>query len=314
LFKNILKKIASLLIVMLGVSIITFFLVELAPSDPAEIMLIKRDIEITPQNLAATRSLMGLDGPLHVRYFNWLSRLMHGDLGISYNSGQPVLKEIMSRLPATLTLTAGGMIAMILIAFPLGIAAALFNKTLIDHISRLVALVGASLPSFYIGLLLISYIAVPSSWLPVMGSGSWKHLILPSLTLGFGLAATYARLLRAGLLEVLQLDYVRAARARGLKETVVVGIHALRNALIPLVTVLGLSLGSLLGGTIVVEQVFAWPGVGRLAVQAIFNRDIPVLQGYALFMAIIYVFVNLAVDLSYHYLDPRIRLGEKEAG
>jgi len=314
LFNYILRKTASLLLVMIGVSIITFLLIELAPSDPAEIMLMKRDIEITPETLTATRSQMGLDGPLHIRYCNWLGRVLHGDLGISYNSGKPVLEEILNRLPATLTLTAGGMFAMILIAFPLGTAAALFNKTLIDHISRLVALVGASLPSFYIGLLLISFIAVPSSWLPVMGSGSWKHLILPSLTLGFGLAATYARLLRAGLLEVLQLDYVRAARARGLKESAVVVGHALRNALIPLVTVLGLSIGSLLGGTMVVEQVFAWPGVGRLAVQAIFNRDIPILQGYALFMAIIYVLVNLTVDLSYHYLDPRIRLGGKESG
>lgn len=299
---------------MLGVSIVTFLLVELAPGDPAEIILMKRDIDLTPEALAMARSQMGLDGPVYLRYLTWLGRVISGDLGVSYTSGEPVLKEIISRLPATLELAAGGLVAMILIALPLGIAAALYNKTIVDHLSRLIALLGASLPSFYLGLLLISYLAVRWEWLPVMGTGSWRHLLLPSLTLGFGLAATYARLLRAGLLEVLQLDYVRAARARGLKEAAVVGRHALRNALIPLVTVFGLSVGSLLGGTMVVEQVFAWPGVGRLAVQAIFNRDITILQGYALLMAVIYVLINLAVDLSYRYLDPRVRLGEKETG
>lgn len=299
---------------MLGVSIVTFLLVELAPGDPAEIILMKRDIDLTPEALAVARRQMGLEGPVYLRYLTWLGRVISGDLGVSYTSGEPVLKEIISRLPATLELAAGGLVAMILIALPLGIAAALFNKTIVDHLSRLIALLGASLPSFYLGLLLISYLAVRWEWLPVMGTGSWRHLLLPSLTLGFGLAATYARLLRAGLLEVLQLDYVRAARARGLKEAAVVGRHALRNALIPLVTVFGLSVGSLLGGTMVVEQVFAWPGVGRLAVQAIFNRDITILQGYALLMAVIYVLINLAVDLSYRYLDPRVRLGEKEAG
>jgi len=307
------RRLAVLFPVMLGVSVITFLLIELAPGDPAEIILTKRDIDLTPQALEEARRQMGLDGPLHYRYFSWLVRLFSGDLGVSYASGEPVIKEIFSRLPATLELAAGGLAAMIIIAFPLGVLAALYNRTIIDHASRLTALLGASLPSFYLGLLLISSLAVNIEWLPVMGRGTIRHLLLPSLTLGFGLAATYARLLRAGLLEVLQLDYVRAARARGIREAAVVGRHALKNALIPMVTVFGLTLGNLLGGTMVVEHVFAWPGVGRLAVQAIFNRDIPVLQGYALLMALIYVLVNLFIDLSYRYLDPRIRLGGKEA-
>ncbi len=314
MFSYLIKRIVALLIVMIGVSMITFLLVELAPGDPAEIILTKRDIDLTPQALEEARRQMGLDGPLPQRYFYWLGRVLRGDLGISYASGEPVVKEIFIRLPATLELAAGGLVAMVLIALPLGVAAALFCRTIIDHLSRLTALLGASLPSFYLGLLLISILAVQLDWLPVMGRGTFRHLLLPSLTLGFGLAATYARLLRAGLLEVLQLDYVRAARARGIREAAVIGRHALKNALIPLVTVFGLSLGNLLGGTMVVEQVFAWPGVGRLAVQAIFNRDIPVLQGYALLMAVIYVLVNLLVDLSYRYLDPRIRLDGKEAG
>lgn len=198
---------------------------------------------------------------------------------------------------------------MLLLALPLGTLAALFPRTAVDHLSRLIALLGASLPSFYVGLLLICYVAVPSEYLPVMGRGGFSNLLLPSLTLGFGLAAVYARLLRASLLEVLQLDFIRAARARGLREAAVIGKHALRNALIPLVTIFGITVGGLLGGTAVVEQVFAWPGVGRLAILAIFNRDIPVIQAYALLMALIFVLVNLAVDLSYRFLDPRIRLG-----
>ncbi len=305
------RRLVSLIPVMFGVSLITFMLIELAPGDPAEIYLMRLDVEATPAAISEVREQMGLDGPVHIRYLNWLVRVIKGDLGYSYTSGNPVMQEISSRFPATLQLAAGGLLAMILIALPLGIAAALAKGRIIDHLSRLIALVGASVPSFYLGLLLISYLAVRYHWLPVMGAGSWRHLLLPSLTLGFGLAATYARLLRAGLLEVLQLDYVRAARARGLRETVVVAGYALRNALIPLVTVFGLSLGSLLGGTMVVEQVFAWPGVGRLAVQAIFDRDIPILQGYALLMAVIYVLVNLAVDISYRYLDPQVRLDEK---
>ncbi len=310
----IFKRIISLLPVMLGVSLITFLFIELAPGDPAEIILMKRDIELTPENLLSARQQLGLEGPLHLRYAQWLARTVQGDLGVSFNSGEPVAKEIFSRLPATLELAAGGLAVMLLLALPLGILAALFPRTFLDHASRMTALAGASIPSFYLGLLLICYLAVPFDPLPVMGRGGLWHLVLPSVTLGFGLAATYARLLRASLLEVLQLDFVLAARARGLKEAVVISGHALRNALIPLITVLGLSVGGLLGGTLVVEQVFALPGVGRLAVEAIFNRDIPLLQGYALLMALIYVLVNLLVDLAYRFLDPRVRLSGREAG
>lgn len=313
MFGFILKRLGALILVMFGVSLITFLLVELSPGDPAEIILMQRDIDLTAENLAAARQQLGLEGPLHLRYARWLSRTLRGDLGVSLNSGKPVAQEILSRLPATLELAAGGLAVMLLLALPLGILAALFPRTFIDHASRLTALAGASIPPFYLGLLLICYLAVPTGLLPVMDRGGLKHLLLPSLTLGFGLAAAYARLLRASMLEVLQQDFVRAARARGLREATVIGGHALRNALIPLVTVLGLSVGGLLGGTLVVEQVFSWPGVGRLAVQAVFNRDIPLLQGYALFMALIYVLVNLVVDLAYRLLDPRIRLHGKEA-
>ncbi len=314
MLRYILNRLLAIIPVLVGVSIITFILIELAPGDPAEIILSKRDIEITAQVLSETRSQMGLDGPIYMRYFHWLTRIVQGDLGISYTTGEPVAKEIFSRIPATIELAAGGLVAMIVIALPVGTVSALFRRTVVDHVGRLLALLGASLPSFYLGLLLISLLSLNFEWIPVMGKGTINHLLLPSLTLGFGLAATYARLLRAGLLEVLEQDYIRAARARGLKETVIIGHHAFKNALIPLITVFGLTVGNLLGGTMVVEHVFAWPGVGRLAIQAIFNRDIPVLQGYAVMMAVIYVLVNLVVDISYRYLDPRIRLNQKEGG
>ncbi|HHW74925.1 MAG TPA: ABC transporter permease [Firmicutes bacterium] len=312
--RYLLNRLLILIPVMLGVCFITFLMVELTPGDPAEIILLKRDIGVTPEALAVARRQLGMEGPVLQRFINWLGRAARGDLGYSYTSGEAVAKEIFRRLPATLELAAGGLLVMLFLALSLGILAALFPRTAIDHLSRLTALLGASLPSFYLGLLLICYLAVPSPYLQVMGLGGLSHLLLPSLTLGFGLAAVYARLLRSSLLEVLQLDFIRAARARGLREAVVIGKHALRNALIPLVTVFGITVGGLLGGTVVVEQVFAWPGVGRLAVQAIFDRDIPVIQGYALFMALIYVLVNLAVDISYRYLDPRIKLGRKETG
>ncbi len=307
----IVRRILILIPVMLGLSLITFLMVELAPGDPAEIILMKNEIEVTPEALAAVRHQLGLDGPVLQRFVTWLGRTARGDLGISYTSGEPVAGEIFSRLPATLELAAGGLVVMLLLALPLGTLAALFPRTIVDHLSRFTALLGASLPSFYVGLLLICYVAVPSPYLQVMGRGGLSRLLLPSLTLGFALAAVYARLLRSSLLEVLQLEFVRAARARGLREAAVIGRHALRNALIPLITVFGMTVGGLLGGTAVVEQVFAWPGVGRLAIQAIFNRDIPVIQAYALLMALIYVTVNLAVDLSYYFLDPRIKFGRQ---
>lgn len=312
--RYMLKRLLILIPVMLGVSFITFMMMELAPGDPAEIILMKREIEVTPKALAAARRQLGLEGPVLTRFVIWLGRVLRGDLGVSFTTGEPVAGEIFSRMPATLELAAGGLVAMFLLALPLGTLAALFPRTIVDHLSRLAALLGASLPSFYVGLLLICYVAVPSEYLQVMGRGGLSNLLLPSLTLGFGLAAVYARLLRASLLEVLQLEFIRAARARGLREAAVIGKHALRNALIPLVTVFGITVGGLLGGTAVVEQVFAWPGVGRLAILAIFNRDIPVIQAYALLMALIFVTVNLAVDLSYRFLDPRIRLGREGAG
>ncbi len=305
------KRLLYLLPVMLGVTFFTFIMIDFTPGDPAEIILTKQGIEeITPEMLTVTRERMGLDGPLHRRYFHWLGRVTSGDLGYSFNNGEPVLKEIVSRIPATVELAAGGLLVMLITAIPLGILAALFPRTIWDHGSRFIALGGASIPSFYLGLLLIHYLAVPIDFFPVMGREGLKHLLLPSFTLGFGMAATYARLIRAGMLEVLDQDYIRSARARGLREATVVVSHALRNALIPLITLFGLTIGGLLGGTLIVEQVFAYPGLGRMAIRAIFDRDIPIIQGYVLMMSMTFVFLNLLVDISYRLVDPRVRLGK----
>jgi len=313
MLKYLIRRLLTLVPVLLGVTFITFILMDLAPGDPAEILLTRRDIEVTPENLQLAREALGVDGPLPLRYANWLLDVLQGNLGTSFTTGEPVSAEILGRLPATAELAAGGLLVMFLLAFPLGTVAALLRGTVGDHIGRLTALVGASIPSFYLGLLLITYIAVPMEGIPVMGKDEGLiSLLLPSVTLGFGLAATYARLLRANLLEVLQLDYIRSARSRGLREAVIIGRHAFRNALIPVVTLLGITMGHLLGGTVVVERIFAWPGVGRLAVEAIFDRNYPVIQGYVLLMGLAFVCMNLVIDLSYRLLDPRVRMEEGE--
>jgi peptide/nickel transport system permease protein len=293
---------------MLGVSIITFGLINLAPGDPAELILRYGGVEPAREAVEALREELGLNDPLYIQYGRWLWNVFHLDLGKSFRTGQPVAEEILSRFPATLELAGAALAFMILIALPAGILSALYRHAFIDHLSRFFALFGASLPGFWLGLMLIFFFAVRLELLPVMGRGEPQQLVLPAITLGFGLAAVYARILRAGMLDVLGQDYIRVARAKGLKEKWVIGRHALKNALLPAVTLLGMSFGHLLGGAVVVETIFAWPGVGQFAVESIFNRDYPVIQGYALFMAVIFVLANILVDISYVILDPRIRL------
>lgn len=309
----IIKRLIYLLLVMLGVSILTFSLSQLTPGDPAELILRDSGVEPTREAIMAMRQQLGLDRPVLIQYWGWLGGVVRGDFGKSFRTGLPVYEEIVYRFPATIELTLAGLVVMLAIALPVGIFSALFKNTFVDHLSRIFALLGASLPSFWLGLLLIYYFAVRLSLLPVMGRGGLDHLVLPALALGLGMSATYARLLRASMLEVLGQDYIQAARARGLREQTVLVKNALKNALLPVVTAFGMSLGHLLGGTVIVETIFAWPGVGRFVVQAIFNRDYPVIQGYVLFMALIFVLVNLAVDLSYKFFDPRIRLEGREA-
>lgn len=305
------KRLLVLVFVLAGVSLLTFAMVHLTPGDPAEILLRTEGIDATPQAVAELREKLGLNDPLPRQYGRWMGKVLRGDLGISYETGIPVLEELKMRLPATLELTAAGTVVVLVVSLPLGMLSALFKNTFIDHLGRFLALLGASLPSFWLGLILIYVLAVKYAWLPVMGRGSLAHLLMPALTLGLGMSATYARLLRASLLEVLGQDFIQAARARGLRENTVLLRHAFQNALLPLVTAFGMSLGHLLGGTVIVETIFSWPGLGHYLVDAIFGRDYAVVQGYVLLMAFIFVVINLGVDISYTLIDPRMRLAKK---
>lgn len=305
----VIKRLMNLMVVALGVSILTFSLSFLTPGDPAEIKLKQMGIEPSAQLVQKVREEMGLNKPVYRQYLHWLGGVLKGDLGASFRTGMPVGREMMIKLPATVQLTCTALLVLIGIAFPMGILAAVYKGTWIDHLSRAAALLGASLPSFWLSLLLIYFFAVKLSLLPVMGRGTLLHLVLPSLALGLGMASTYARFLRASILDVLGQEFIMAARARGLRERIVIGKDVLKNALLSIVTLLGMSVGHLLGGTVIVETIFAWPGVGKYAVDAIFFRDYPVIQGYVLWMALIFVVANLLVDISYQYIDPRIRLG-----
>jgi peptide/nickel transport system permease protein len=313
MFYYIIKRLIAMLPVLVLVSLIVFTITHLTPGDPALIMLGE---EATPQALTALRHELGLDQPLPVQYLVWLSHVLRGDLGRSIRTNQPVIEAIMQRLPVTLELTILAMIISMIVAIPAGIVSATRRNSASDLISTTLALLGISMPSFFLAILLIFVFSLKVRWLPPMGytpfqKGVWENLrgmILPAITLGAAAMAIVARLTRSTLLEALQQDYVRTARAKGLREQAVIYSHALKNAMIPITTILGLQIGFLLGGAVITETIFALPGVGRLVVASIFERDFPLVQGVVLFLALMHLVVNLIVDLLYAYLDPRIRM------
>jgi ABC-type dipeptide/oligopeptide/nickel transport system permease component len=284
---------------------------KLAPGDPVLTILNADEMLVTEEDQATLRSDLGFDQPLYVQYGKWMLNLAQLDLGKSYMTGKPVWDELMERLPITIELTTFALFIMISIAIPLGVLSAINAGRWPDQVSRILALIGASIPNFWLGLILIYLFTFKLQILPSSGIGSYSHIILPAFTLGFTFAVVYARLLRAGLLQSMSEDFILAGRARGLKEWRILWIHAFRAAILPIITVFGLSIGSFLGGAVVVEILFSWPGLGSLAVEAIFNRDYPVIQGYVLFTGIFVVIVNLLVDLSYYVIDPRINRKEE---
>jgi ABC-type dipeptide/oligopeptide/nickel transport system permease component len=290
--------------VLLGVATLVFALIHLVPGDPAQAMLGEG---ATQQEIVSLRKSLGLDRPLIAQYTTYLAGLGRGDLGKSFRFGTPVVQEIRRRLPNTAILAVCAMGFAILLAIPLGIVAAVFRGRFADHASMTLALAGISMPGFWLGPLLAIVFSVSLGWLPVSGIGTPAHLVLPSVTLGAALAAILARMTRASVIEELRELYVMAARARGLSRTRAVVRHAFRNSLIPVVTIIGLQFGAVLTGTIITETIFAWPGVGRLLIQAINTRDYPLVQGCILFISITYVAMNLLTDLAYGLLDPRIR-------
>jgi peptide/nickel transport system permease protein len=308
------RRLVLLVPVVLGVSVIVFLVLHLAPGDPAEIML---GSQATREDLVRLRADLGLDQPLHVQYGRWVGRLTHGDLGRSLWMKRPVLHEVLERFTATLLLTGAALALSTLGGIALGVASATRPNSALDRLSAVASLFGASMPVFWLGIVLMVVFSLWLGWLPA--SGMWapygggglgdllRHLVLPAVTLAAASMTIIARLTRSTMLDVLSQDYVRTARAKGLVEWSVVVRHGLKNALIPIVTVVGVQAGYLLGGAVLTETVFAWPGVGTLMVQGILARDVPLVQGCVLVVAMTFVLVNLAVDVLYAYLDPRIR-------
>jgi len=309
------RRLIILPALLFGISIISFALLNFAPGDPAEIILRRQNPgePPVPEAIRALRQQLGLDAPLPLRYGRWLFGVIRGDLGESYRSGTPIANELVKRFPATIMLALASLALSVAASVPLGVVAALWRGSLLDALSRLLALLGAAVPSYVLALLLMLFIAVKLNWLPAIGYGSPKNLILPAIALAAGGSAQLMRLTRASMLEVLQQDYMRTARSKGLKERYVVVVHGLKNGLLPVVTMLGINLGHLLGGTVIVETIFGWPGVGRYAVESILQRDYPVVQGFVLYMAVIFLLANLAVDLTYRWLDPRLHFGRQPA-
>ena len=298
--------------VWLGISILAFALALLAPGDPVRQVLQAGGIDApSPEQVMEMRRELGLDAPGPVRYARWLGGAVRGDLGSSYRTGEPVLQSLIDRFPRTAVLALIAVGLGLVIAVPLGVISAVFRDSPVDQLARLGALVGASVPSFWLAYLLILFFAVQMRVLPVAGASEPRHIVLPALTLAIGAAASLTRLTRSAMLEELFQDYVRTARSKGLRERVVVVTHALRNALIAIVTITGIRLAALLGGAVIVETIFAWPGIGKYVVDSIFNRDYPTIQGFVLFTGTVVLLVNLAVDVSYVWLDPRVRLGAK---
>lgn len=305
----VLRRLVGTVPVLFGVTLVVFAMTWLTPGDPVVALLGESAQGITGQAREELRRELGLDRPWPVQYVEYVSGLARGDLGVSARSRRPVLREVLDRLPATAELALAGLAIAVVVGVSLGVAAALRKRTWVDALAIAVALVGVSVPVFWSGFLLMLVFSLELGWLPASGRGTLRHLVLPALTVGIASAAFIARITRGAVLETLGQDYVRTARAKGVPARTVVVRHALRNALLPIVTVVGLQLGSLLGGAVLTETVFAWPGVGRMLVDAILARDLPLVQGSVLVVSLLFILVNLAVDLSYAAINPRVRYG-----
>lgn len=311
--KYIGKRLLALIPILLGITLLSFALMNSVSGDAIEIMEANRGSVLSEEAKEAARKELGLDKPFIEQYLIWLKNALTGDMGESYVSGEPVLQNFLSKLPATIALTISSVLVTILISVPLGILSAVKQNRFTDYLIRFFSFIGNSLPNFFVSLLLIYFFALKLKWFPVMGNTSeLKSIILPTLTLAIAMASKYTRQVRATVLEELNKDYVIGARARGVRENRILYFSVLKSAMLTIVTLLALSIGSLLGGTAIVESIFMWDGVGKMAVDAITMRDYPVIQAYVVWMAVIYVCVNLVTDIIYHYLDPRIRLGLEE--
>ena len=306
--KQLGKRLLQMIIVLIGISFLTFLLTYLAPGDPVRTMYAATGIVPSEEVMNQTREEMGLTRPFLVQYGDWLFSCLRGDFGNSYSLKKPVLTLLGSRLWPTIKLSLASMILMLLVSIPFGMLAAVHKNKWIDYLVRSFTYLGVSVPNFWVGLLLISFFCVKLKWLSVVSADTtFRNIILPAVTLAFAMSAKYTRQVRTAVLEELSQDFVTGARARGIREWKILWLNVFPNSLLPLITMLGLSIGSLLGGTAVVEVIFSYPGLGGLAVSAITSYDYPLVQGYVLWIALIYMGINLVVDISYNFVDPRMR-------
>lgn len=308
------KRFLQLIPILLGITLLSFLLTNMGTADVIDVMESNTGGVMSETEKEQLRAELGLDKPMIQQYIIWLGKVLRGDMGESFVSGKPVFATFLSKLPATIYLTVTSILLTVLISVPLGILSAVRQNRTTDYLIRFFSFIGNSLPNFFVSLLLIYFFSLKLNLLPVMGNSTgWKSVILPTLTLALAMASKYTRQVRATVLEELDKDYVQGARARGVKEKQILYFSVLKSSMLTIATLLALSIGSLLGGTAIVESIFMWDGVGKMAVDAINMRDYPVIQAYVIWMAVIYVCVNLATDILYHYLDPRIRLEQESA-
>ena len=310
----IIKRVLHLIPILFAITFLSFAMMRLAGSDVVEQKMLNTGQVISEAQLDMAREELGLNSPFLVQYFRWLGNLLHGDMGVSYVSGKDVFETFISKLPATIYLTISSIVLTVIISIPLGIISAVYHNKFIDYLIRFCSFIGNSLPNFFVSLVLMYVFAIKLNLLPIISKEvSVTSIIMPTLTLAIAMSAKYLRQVRATVLDELSKDYIVGAKARGIKFSTTLIRSVLRETLVTIITLLALSIGSLLGGTAIVESIFMWDGVGKMAVDAINMRDYPIIQAYVMWMAIIYVIVNLVADISYRFLDPRIRLGDKES-
>lgn len=309
--KELLHRLLQMVITLFGVSLLTFSLMFLSPGDPVEMLLEVADTIVSEETIAETRAQLGLDKPFYVQYLRWLAGLLQGDMGMSYSAKMPVADRLWQGVPGTVLLAGSSIIMMLLISVPCGILSALYRNQAIDYLIRGISFLGVSMPSFWVGLILLYVLGLKLRLVPIAGGVvAFDRMVLPALTLAIAMSAKYTRQVRTAVLEELGQDYIFGARMRGIPMRKILWRHVLPNACLPLITLLGLSIGWLLGGAAVIEMVFSWPGLGKMTVQAIAMRDYPLVQGVVLWIAVFYMAINLLVDISYAYLDPRLKKGE----
>lgn len=306
--KFALERLLQLFLVVFFVATLTFLLVRISPGDPATIMLKANDIPASDKAIFALQRELGLTNSFSGQYIEWLQQIFTGKWGVSFVSQKPVVSELFARLPATLELAFAGLGIMLTVTMVLGISTAIYENGVVDKIGRVLALLGSAIPTFWLGFLCMYIFSVSLGWLPSMGRDNWTNLLLPATTLGLGLGTVYARVLRAYMLEMLQQPFVKASRARGISKNRILVFQIVKHALLPIITMVGTSFAFMLGGSIIVESIFSWPGLGQYVIESINMRDYPVIQGYVVFAAILFVAIHMAVDFIYLIIDPRLRV------